>query len=88
MIVHNPRLDDSEVVYALDNEPRNKQIVNYIDRLINKGCNVCIWPSHINEKDINDMIYTRSAKEIKKIIDDNTYSGLEARMNFKNWKKI
>ena len=83
----HPRLDDSSVVYVLDNEPRNKQIVNYIDRLINKGCNVCIWPSNIHEKDINDMIYTKTAKEIKKIIDDNTYAGLEARMHFKNWRK-
>jgi len=83
----HPHLIDSEVVYVLDNEPRNKQIVNYIDRLINKGCTVCIWPSNINEKDINDMIYTRTAKEIKKIIDDNTYAGLEARLNFRNWRK-
>jgi len=83
----HPSLDNSEVVYVLDNEPRNKQIVNYIDRLINKGCNVCIWPSNVKEKDINDMIYTRTAKEIKNIINDNTYAGLEARMHFRNWRK-
>jgi hypothetical protein len=79
---------ESEVVYALDNEPRNKQIVNYIDRLISKGCNVCIWPPNVREKDINDMIYTRTSKEIKKIIDENTYAGLEARLHFRNWRKV
>jgi|TARA_R110002020_G_scaffold437739_1_gene648028 hypothetical protein len=84
----HPRLVDSEVVYALDNEPRNKQIVNYIDRLISKGCSVCIWPQNVKEKDINDMIYTKTAKEIKKIIDDNTYAGLEARMHFRNWRRV
>lgn len=84
----HPHLMESEVVYALDNEPRNKQIVNYVDRLINKGCNVCIWPASVQEKDINDMIYTRTQREIKKIIDDNTYAGLEARLHFRNWRKV
>jgi hypothetical protein len=84
----HPRLTESEVVYALDNEPRNRQIVNYMDRLISKGCNVCIWPDNVKEKDINDMIYTRTAKEIKKIIDENTYGGLEARLHFRNWRKV
>lgn len=82
------RLQSSEVVYALDNEPRNKQIINYMDRLINKDCKICIWPDTVKEKDINDMIYSKSAKEIQKIIDNNTYSGLEARLHFRNWRKI
>ena len=34
------------------------------------------------------MIYTKTAKEIKNIIDDNTYSGLEARLHFRNWRKV
>ena len=84
----HPHLFESEVVYVLDNEPRNKQIVNYNDRLITKGCSVCIWPSDLEEKDINDMIYSKTVKEIKNIIDDNTYSGLEARLQFRNWRKV
>ena len=81
------RLMGTDVVYVLDNEPRNKQIINYMDRLINKDCKVCIWPTTIKEKDINDMIYTKSAKEIQKIIDNNTHSGLEARLHFRNWRR-
>jgi len=81
------RLMGTDVVYVLDNEPRNKQIINYMDRLINKDCKVCIWPSTIKEKDINDMIYSKSAKEIQKIIDNNTHSGLEARLHFRNWRR-
>lgn len=42
----------------------------------------------MKEKDINDMIYSKSAKDIQKIIDKNTYSGLEARLHFRNWKKV
>tara|TARA_R110001592_G_scaffold179653_2_gene421362 strand:- start:2 stop:1057 length:1056 start_codon:yes stop_codon:yes gene_type:complete len=84
----HPRFENSEIVYALDNEPRNKQICNYISRLIEKGCSVCIWPDKIKEKDINDMIYNRKPSKIKKIIDENTFSGLEATLRFRQWKKV
>ncbi len=84
----HPRFVNSDVVYALDNEPRNKQICNYISRLIEKGCNVCIWPDEVKEKDINDMVYNRKPSKIKKIIDENTFSGLEATLRFRQWKKV
>ena len=79
---------EERLIIPFFNEPRNKQIVNYNDRLITKGCSVCIWPSDLEEKDINDMIYSKTVKEIKNIIDDNTYSGLEARLQFRNWRKV
>tara|TARA_R100000008_G_C3584899_1_gene171438 strand:- start:144 stop:1196 length:1053 start_codon:yes stop_codon:yes gene_type:complete len=84
----HPRFDSSDIIYALDNEPRNKQIVNYMERLIEKKCSICIWPDNIKEKDINDMIYTRSHKEIKSIIDQNIYSGLEAKLKLMKWRKV
>ena len=84
----HPRFDSSEIIYALDNEPRNKQIINYMERLIEKKCNLCIWPENVHQKDINDMIYTRSYKEIKSMIDQNVYSGLEAKLKLMKWRKI
>ena len=84
----HPRFDSSDVIYALDNEPRNKQIINYMERLIEKKCNVCIWPENVHQKDVNDMIYTRSYKEIKSMIDQNVYSGLEAKLKLMKWRKI
>jgi len=82
------RLQNTEMVYVLDNEPRNRQIVAYNQQLIDKGLSVCIWPENINEKDINDMIYKMSANKIKKIIDDNTCSGIEAQLRLNEWKRI
>ena len=82
------RLQNTKMVYVLDNEPRNRQIVAYNQQLIDKGLSVCIWPENINEKDINDMIYKMSANKIKKIIDDNTCSGIEAQLRLNEWKKI
>lgn len=82
------RFQNSDVVFALDNEPRNPQIVNYVEKLISMGRQVCIWPSDLIDKDINDMIYRMSSNEIKKMIDENTFSGLEARLRFNDWKRI
>jgi len=82
------RLQNSEMVYVLDNEPRNKQIARYNENLIEMGKKVCIWPSSVMDKDINDMAYKISTRDIQKLIDDNTYSGLEARVKFMEWKKI
>jgi len=42
----------------------------------------------LTEKDINDMIYRMSASEIKKMIDKNTFSGLEAKLRFNQWRKV
>ena len=61
-----------------DNEPRNREIIKNIEKAIDEGYNVVIWPSHIEEKDINDMIISGLTNvEITDIIHNNTFSGLE-----------
>lgn len=81
-------LKSSEGVYILDNEPRNQQIVKLNEKLIDSGKNVCIWPRTVVVKDINDMIISGMSKsEIKKIIDRNTFSGLEAKYRLSHWSK-
>lgn len=78
-----------KLVYVLDNEPRNKQVVQQYFKLINTGKTVCIWPSSVTGKDVNDMILKgRNALEVKKLIDNNLYSGPEARIRFSQWKKV
>ena len=82
------RFDNTEMTYILDNEPRNKQICAYVEKLIEMGRDVCIWPDNIKEKDINDMVYRMSTRKIQKMIDDNTFSGLQATLRFRDWRKI
>ena len=82
------RFDDTPMTYILDNEPRNRQICSYIEKLIELGREVCIWPDTVKEKDINDMAYKMSTRKIQKIIDENTYSGLEATLRFRDWRKV
>ena len=52
------------------------------------GYNICLWPSHINHKDVNDMVRGGiKPADIKLIIDNNTFSGLRAQMAISSWKK-
>ena len=82
------RFENTEMTYILDNEPRNRQICAYNEKLIELGKEVCIWPKEVFEKDINDMAYRLSTRKIQKIIDENTYSGLQATLKFNEWRKV
>ena len=79
-------LEGSSIVYVYDNEPRNKEIVERIDKCITRGERVIIWPTIIRDKDINDMVL--SGHDIMSVLKSNTYSGLEAQIKFNNWKKV
>ena len=76
----------SNPVYIYDNEPRNREIVNRIGKTIDRGDSVVIFPSSIDDKDINDMVI--SGHDVQKIVECNTYSGLEAKLKFNTWKKV
>tara|TARA_R110002074_G_scaffold345932_1_gene516302 strand:+ start:2827 stop:3603 length:777 start_codon:yes stop_codon:yes gene_type:complete len=76
----------SNPVWIYDNEPRNREIVNRIGRTIDNGNSIVIWPSNIIQKDINDMVL--SGHDVMSVVELNTYSGLEAKIKFNNWKKI
>ena len=75
----------NHLVYVYDNEPRNKQITDRIQVHINKGDSVVIWPSHIKEKDINDMFL--KGIPVQTIVESNVYSGLTATLKLKEWIK-
>ena len=76
----------SDYIWVYDNEPRNREIINRISKTIDRGDKVIIWPDEIVEKDINDMIL--SGHNIMSILKLNTYSNLEAKVKFNNWKKV
>jgi transcription elongation factor Elf1 len=76
----------SDPVWIYDNEPRNAEIHSRISKVIDRGEKIVIWPSSVSEKDINDMIL--SGLDVQSVIESNTYSGLEAKLKFTNWKKI
>ena len=72
-----------------DNEPRNKELCKQIKKFIDNNYRIVLWPSAIKEKDINEMILSgKTKKEIKTIIDNNTYQGTKALMQFSMWRKV
>jgi transcription elongation factor Elf1 len=74
------------IVWIYDNEPRNAEIVNRISKTIDCGEEVIIWPTSIEQKDINDMVL--AGLNVMDVLKSNTYAGLEAKIKFNNWKKI
>ena len=76
----------SNIVFVYDNEPRNKEILQRIERCIDRGERVIIWPRSIEDKDINDMVL--SGHNVMSILESNIYSNLEAKVKFNNWKKV
>ena len=74
---------------VMDNEPRSKEITKLLEKNIQAGYNVCMFPEHIEQKDINEMILSgRSQNEIIETINTNTFKGIEAKLRFSTWKKI
>ena len=76
----------SDYIYVYDNEPRSREITDRIRKTIDGGNKVVIWPTNIEEKDVNDMII--GGQDVMNVLKYNTYSGLKAKIKFNNWKKI
>ena len=65
---------------------RNREIVGRIGKCIERNERVVIWPKGIKEKDINDMVL--SGIDVNNVVESHTYSGLEAKVKFTEWKKV
>ena len=83
------KIPNENITYIFDNEPRNKEIVKRMYKVIEQDFNVVIWPDEIQLKDVNDMIMSGLTKlELQDIISNNTYSKLSALTKLNYWKKI
>ena len=74
------------MVLIFDNQPRNKEIVNLISKAVDDDYRIVMWPENISGKDINDMILEGVA--VQSIINDNTFQGLELKLEFSRWRKV
>jgi hypothetical protein len=78
-------IKDRDLIYVYDNQPHNKEVCKLLERLIDKGKKVVIWPTYIQEKDINDMV--KKGINVNDLVKKCTYSGLTAKLQFLRWKK-
>ena len=76
----------SDHIWIFDNEPRNREIVARISKVIDRGDKVVIWPKNILQKDINDMHL--AGHDVQTLVESNIYQGLTATLKFNDWKKV
>lgn len=83
-------LPKESLVLVYDNEPRNKNVMKEVKIAIENGFKVCIWPKSIEQKDINDMIRhaNMNLDEVLATINNNTFSGPKALLEFNMWSKV
>jgi len=77
-------------LYIFDNQPRNKEILDKMEKIINMKKEIFIWPNKITSKDINEFVMSTnySQEDLLSLIKKNTFQGLFAKKEFGNWKKI
>jgi len=71
--------------FILDNQPRNRTIVDKMWALAEKGCRVMIWPDNLPGKDINDLVI--KGVDPRPIIKNNIYQGLILKLKLAKWSK-
>jgi hypothetical protein len=79
--------DRTTLIY--DREPRNPEICRNILHSINNGFSICLLPSKFDGKDVDQIFLNHQLTEesLISIVNDHTYSGLSAKLEFNRWKK-
>ena len=59
-----------------------------MEKSIQNGQSIVVWPGHNLHKDINDMIIAGyTVEDIDRILRRNTYTGLMAATRLSEWRK-
>jgi hypothetical protein len=75
-------------VFVLDNEPRNNELVAVMTLLVESRHRICVYPKSIAKKDLNAMVRSgMTCEELKRMVDENTVSGMEAKLRITAWRK-
>lgn len=81
-------LTGKRVIFAIDNEPRNPQVIAQMKKVIANGNEIVIWDGVVG-KDINDMIVAGKTKgQLVSIMSKCACSGAEALLKLNTWKKV
>lgn len=89
-------------VLCFDNEPRNVANIDQMKKAVLSGFRICVMPDTHKFKDVNDYVLSVVGKqefvqterikalghEIKRLIDKNTYYGLNAELKLAEWSKV
>lgn len=73
-------------IHIWDNEARSVNTCRRIEQAINAGERVVIFPSDIEEKDINAMVL--AGINVLKVIGSRVFKGVQAMLEFSKWKRV
>lgn len=81
---------DNIIVVPDSDYKRNPQVCQSIEKIINLGYKIALFPDSIQWKDINDMVVKggMSKDEIKSLIDSNIMCGMQAKLELSFRKKF
>lgn len=79
-----------KAIFVFDNEPRSKDTIRRIEKAIDGGFRVFLFPENIKSKDINDMIKIEGydSQELHAMIVRGAVSGMLAKLQLSEWKKV
>jgi hypothetical protein len=73
-------------VFVVDNQPRHKDVIKMLQRLIDSDERVVMWPEDIEGKDVNDMV--KDGVDVMAILQKHVYSGIKAQLELTRWRKV
>lgn len=81
-------IGEHNYVFVPDAEPRNKEVVRIIKKMIDHGRFVCLFPEEYG-KDINEIVLKNNLNQqnLMNLVTKYTYQGLHAQLEFTKWKK-
>ncbi len=79
------KFDGRRLTFIFDNEKRNPQIILRMEKALEMGHKLVVWPDYIQQKDINEMFLY--GLNIERLIGLNTYSGLKGKVKLNDWKR-
>lgn len=78
------------LVLIPDRQPKHKNVVKAIEKMVEAGYAVCLMPETYYNKDLNDMLINGeiTIDKMKTEVDKNTYQGLRAKLFFSKWRGV
>lgn len=79
---------NKNAIYIPDADRRNPHICRGINEMITMGLKVCLMPKSLPEKDLNKLVEVGwTTDQLLDMINENTVSGLKAKLEFTKWKE-
>lgn len=82
------QFDRNKIILIFDNQPRNKQLVDIMNRMIAQDYKMVIWPSNWRYKDINESIIDGvTSSALMQTLHTHSHQHLNLKLAMREWNK-